>query len=51
MIERYARKKLLNLWSDKTRFKHMLDVELATTFAFHKWASFLKKIMKNVKEC
>lgn len=34
MIERYARKKLLNLWSDKTRFKHMLDVELATTFAF-----------------
>lgn len=34
MIERYARKKLRNLWSDKTRFQHMLDVELATTFAF-----------------
>ena len=34
MIERYARKKLRNLWSDKTRFRHMLDVELATTFAF-----------------
>lgn len=34
MIERYARKKLCNLWSDKTRFQHMLDVELATTFAF-----------------
>lgn len=34
MIERYARKKLRNLWSDQTRFQHMLDVELATTFAF-----------------
>ena len=34
MIERYARKKLRNLWSDKTRFQHMLDAELATTFAF-----------------
>ena len=34
MIERYARKKLRNLWSDKTRLQHMLDVELATTFAF-----------------
>lgn len=51
MIERYARKKLLNLWSDKTRFKHMLDVELATTFAFSQMGIVPKedyeKMLKN----
>ena len=53
MIERYARKKLLNLWSDKTRFKHMLDVELATTFAFSQMGIVPKedyeKMLKNAK--
>ena len=53
MIERYARKKLLNLWSDKTRFKHMLDVELATTFAFSQMGIVPKedyeKMLKNAE--
>lgn len=46
-------KKLLNLWSDKTRFKHMLDVELATTFAFSQMGIVPKedyeKMLKNAK--
>ncbi len=36
MIERYTRKPLKDLWSEETKFKHMLDVELATSFAFNK---------------
>lgn len=52
MIERYARKKLRNLWSDKTRFQHMLDVELATTFAFSQIGIVPKEdYEKNVKKC
>ena len=34
MIERYARKPLQVLWSDATRFQHLLEVELASTEAF-----------------
>lgn len=36
MIDRYARKELKDLWSDETRFKNMLQVELASTNAFCK---------------
>lgn len=34
MIERYTREPLKELWSEKTKFNHMLEVELATTYAF-----------------
>lgn len=36
MIERYSRKPLIELWSEKTKFTHMLEVELASTHAFMK---------------
>lgn len=36
MIERYTREPLKILWSDETKFKHMLEVELASTYAFVK---------------
>lgn len=36
MIERYSRKQLSELWSEKTKFTHMLEVELAATLAFSK---------------
>lgn len=36
MIDRYARKELKDLWSDETRFKNMLQVEVASTNAFCK---------------
>lgn len=36
MIERYSLKEMKNLWSDETRFRHFLDVEIASCYAFMK---------------
>jgi adenylosuccinate lyase len=50
MIERYSRKELVNIWSEKNKYKIWLDVEIAAAQAMEKLGQIPKGISKIVKK-
>ncbi len=49
MIDRYSRKELKNIWSDKNKYKIWLDIELAAAEAMEKLNIIPKGVVKKVK--
>ena len=49
MINRYSRKELRNIWSEKNKYKIWLDIELAAAEAMEKLNIIPKGVVKKVK--
>jgi adenylosuccinate lyase len=49
MIDRYSRKELSNIWTDKNKYKIWLDIELAAAEAMEKLNIIPKGVVKKVK--
>ena len=49
MINRYSRKELRNIWSEKNKYKIWLDIELAAAEAMEKFNIIPKGVVKKVK--
>jgi len=49
MIDRYSRKELKNIWTDKYKYKIWLDIELAVAEAMEKLKIIPKGVVKKVK--
>jgi len=49
MIDRYSRKELKNIWTDKYKYKIWLDIELAAAEAMEKLKIIPKGVVKKVK--
>ena len=49
MIDRYSRKELRNIWTDKNKYKIWLDIELAAAEAMEKLNIIPKGVVKKVK--
>ena len=49
MIERYSRKEIRNIWTDKNKYKIWLDIELASAEAMEKLNIIPKGVVKKIK--
>jgi len=49
MIDRYSRKELRNIWSDKNKYKIWLDIELAAAEAMEKLNIIPKGVVKKIR--
>ena len=50
MIERYSRKELTNIWSEKNKYKIWLNVEIAAAEAMEKIGQIPKGVSSIVKK-
>jgi adenylosuccinate lyase len=49
MIDRYSRKELRNIWTDKNKYKIWLDIELAAAEAMEKFNIIPKGVVKKIR--
>ena len=50
MIERYSRKELVNIWSEKNKYKIWLDIEIAAAQGMEKYKIIPKGVSSIVRK-
>ncbi len=50
MVERYTVEEITRIWSEETKFRKWLEVELAITEVWHEWGEVPDESLKNIKE-